>query len=115
MKPPQWRLPQRVAERHAEMVRLRGRGLPLKDVGRRVGVDHSTVIHHLSGACRCAVTDSKAVKHYSPNGKFRPVTYWLCDCGRRVPYGETLTVVERIKNGGAVSRETYCGQCHPPS
>src|SRR5438128_255656 len=35
------------------MVELRDSGMLLKNIGRTIGVHHSTVIHHLKGDCRC--------------------------------------------------------------
>ena len=40
------------------MVELRDSGMLLKNIGRTIGVDHSTVIHHLKGDCRCDASPS---------------------------------------------------------
>ena len=40
------------------MVELRDSGMLLKNIGRTIGVDHSTVIHHLKGDCRCDAAPS---------------------------------------------------------
>ena len=44
-----------VLRRHHQIVRLRSTtNLPLKTIARAVGLnDHSSVIHHLNGMCRC--------------------------------------------------------------
>jgi len=45
-----------VQQRHLRIVELRAVNLPLKAIAREVGLnDHSSVIHHLRGNCRCGL------------------------------------------------------------
>lgn len=48
------RSPENVQARHVEIVRLRRERLLLKQIAVAVGLkDHSSVLYHLSGECRC--------------------------------------------------------------
>ena len=44
-----------VETRHAQIVAMRGGGLRVKNIGRVLGIDHSTVCHHLNGQCKCGL------------------------------------------------------------
>ena len=44
-----------VQARHGQMVTLHQQGLKLEAIGYMVGVHHTTVIHHVSGQCKCQV------------------------------------------------------------
>lgn len=60
-----WRSPQLVQERHRVIVELRESGLTLKQIGKAItalygrsggrALNHSTVLHHLNGDCRCGL------------------------------------------------------------
>ena len=56
---------QTVQARHIRIVELRSQtDLPLKAIARAVGLnDHSSVIYHLGGKCRCGVLAVPACEH----------------------------------------------------
>lgn len=50
-----YRTQQAVEARHIQMVDMRKAGMLLKNIGRVLGVDHSTVCHHLKHQCKCGL------------------------------------------------------------
>ena len=48
-----FRTPARVLERHSQIVAMRSAGMLVKNIGRILGIDHSTVCHHLKSQCKC--------------------------------------------------------------
>jgi len=59
-----FRAPERVRERHAQIMALWELGRSLKQIGLRVGLrNHSSVRHHIVGDCRCATGRKNAAKH----------------------------------------------------
>lgn len=53
MKPKGWRKPDNVRERHDEIFSLSGEGIIQGEIAAMVGVDRTTVNHHLRGWCSC--------------------------------------------------------------
>ena len=83
------RAPERVQERHGLIVRMRDDGALLKQIGHAVGLNHSSVLYHLNGKCRC-----------SHNGT-EPIigTYYACGCCARPIWHETKRIVLQVWSG----------------